>query len=109
MGDEHVAPEPAAVVGEAVQVDAVLPSREDLRARASTALSRTGAQVGTPLPIVVTAVWLAALIVGPDLDLDPWGPGKDLPQNVSLALGGIITWVTCYLMNRRNLRGGDKS
>lgn len=89
------------IAGEAVQVDAVVPSADANKAQGRLAIARTGVQTGVPGALIVVAGWAAQLA---HVDLDP-GPGTDFPATVAAALGVLLTVASAYFMNRGKLRG----
>jgi hypothetical protein len=89
------------IAGEAVTVDAVVPSVEANKAQGRLAIARTGLQTTAPGALVAIASWLLALA---HVDLDP-GAGTDLPATVAGAFVTVGTLAFAYAMNRGRLRG----
>lgn len=84
------------VGGQAVTVDAVIPSLAEQNAAADRARGRTAVQAGVPGALVILAEWGCALA---DLDLDPWSDGTGLPGTVAGALVALITVALAFRMN----------
>lgn len=89
------------VAGEAVTVDAIIPSAAQNKAAGKTAIARTGVQSALPGALIVIVGWWMALH---HVDLDP-GPGTDMPSVVTTAFTIVGTMLMSYLMNRGRLRG----
>lgn len=89
------------IAGEAIQVDAIVPSAETNKAQGRLAIARTGIQSGVPGALLVVAGWQCQMH---HVDLDP-GPGTDFPATVSAALVVLLTVALAVAMNRGKLRG----
>lgn len=102
-GDTPPAPP---VSGEVVEPElvSVQPTDSQVRADAKGRIGNTATQAGIAGAIVIIGGWAAAM---GHVDLDPSGPGKDLPQTVSGAFGIVLTVLVAWLMNRAGLKAGD--
>ncbi len=94
-------PEPnadaAPVMGEALTIDAIIPSADSQAADRQNRIGKTTVQVGLPTALVTIGTWVARLA---GIDLDP-GAGVDLPAEVAAALVGVLTVVLAFRMNRK--------
>lgn len=86
----------APIAGEAVTLEAVIPSADQQAAEASNRVGRTAVQVGTPAALVAIGTWIARLN---GLDLDP-GPGVDMPAEVAGAWVAVLGVLLAVRMNR---------
>lgn len=86
----------APVDGEAITLDAVIPSEDAQAKERSNRVGRTSIQVGTPAAIVTIGTWIARR---QGLDLDP-GAGVDLPAEVASAFVAVVGTMLAYWMNR---------
>lgn len=90
------------IPGEAIRLDAVVPSAEANKADGKNRIGNTTVQVGLPSAIVTIGVYFTGFA---HLDLDPLGPGRDMPTTVTAAFIFVVTVLVAYGMNRGKLRG----
>lgn len=85
------------VVGDAVEVDAVQPSVEQAAASRDRAKSRTAQQAFQATMILTPIIWLLRLN---GIDLNPLAEDTEIPNEVVLQLGALVTYLAAVWMNR---------
>lgn len=90
------------IAGEVVQVDAVVPSVEAVKAEGKSRVGNSGAQQLIATQFVSLLVWMLRLN---NIDLNPLPDAADIPAEVATNLAGLLAFGLAYLMNRKRLRG----
>lgn len=88
----------AAQLRAAAEADAAARLEELGEIDRSNRSARTGAQVGIGGSVIIVVNWLTGFV---SIDLDPKGPGTDMPGAVAAALTAIGGYSVARWMNRR--------